>query len=140
MQWCCAQSARYIHNVQDLMSHSKWVSGKFQAKRDRALIYDGSPPEQGSTKVGLVQLLKFLFHKAAGDAMCLFWALIFWLASVVDGSHAMSDASEQVFDGPKLRGPAGRSKKLSQSFKDRVAKLAAKGDVFKSGQSVVKGM
>ena len=130
----------HIQNVQYLSAHSKWVHDKFRSKRDRALIYDGSPPEMGSTRVGLRQLLKFLFSKAAKDAMCIFWAIIFWLASLIDGAEAVSDASEGVLDGPVLRGPAGRSKKLSRSYKDRVAQLAAKGEVFKSGQSVMKGM
>ena len=62
------------------------------------------------------------------------------VGSLIDGAEAMSDASDGVLDGPTLRGPAGRSKKLSLSYKDRVAQLAAKGEVFKSGQSVMKGM
>ena len=84
--------------------------------------------------------MKFTLGKIAEDALCIFWAIIFWLASVIDAAEPLTSASTSPSEAPVVTGPSGRSKTLGRSCKNKVAQLAARGQVFKSGQSVHKGM
>ena len=59
---------------------------------------------------------------------------------MVDKSDILSKASRNLLDLPILKGGKGRKLKVSQAYKMTVARIAAKGDVFKSGRAIVRGM
>ena len=133
----------YIDDIEPLCAHSVSMAQALNRKRDRLEILgeDGDVPEGIAVKrVRLRKLLCYLLGKINVELQNIFWALIFWLAAVVDASDVIGTASDNPLLAPMLTGVTGKAKKISSKYKNKVATLAAKGDVYKSGQGVLKGL
>ena len=85
-------------------------------------------------------LLMWLMGKTADAAQSLFWTIMFNLAFAVDLSDAVQTSTSDPLDAPVLMGPKGKVKTISRNQKHKIAAMASRAVVFKSGQSVVKGM
>ena len=59
---------------------------------------------------------------------------------MVDSSPMLDKASCNPLDLPILKGARGRRLKVSEAYKMTVARIAAKGDVFRSGRAIVRAM
>ena len=85
-------------------------------------------------------MLTWLHARTDDIARVLFWTIVFNLAWAIDNSDELRSASDDPLDAPVLTGPKGKALKITSAQKFKVATMASKGDVFKTGQSVVKGM
>ena len=85
-------------------------------------------------------LLMWLLGKLDATAQCLFWGLIFGLSLIINASGFITCSTDDPLDIPDYKGPKGRLMKISTIKKTKVAKIAARGDIFKSGRSVMRGM
>ena len=94
----------------------------------------------GKVAVELKHLLSYLHERTAKSARVLFWAVIAWLSCAIDHSDEVNKSSNDPFHAPVLKGKKGRKRKISKAKKWKVAKLAARGKVFRSGSAVLKGM
>ena len=90
--------------------------------------------------IGLRQILVWLLGKTNAVAQALFWGIVFAVAFAIDRSDILKISIVDLFDAPDLLGPRGRLLKISQAKKSKVAKMAAKGDLFKSGHFVMQGL
>ena len=88
----------------------------------------------------LRSLLKWLIKLVDPEAQSLFWCILFSMSFAIDTSSEVCQSSDNLLDMPVLVGPKGRVKTLDSAQKTTIAKIASKGEVYKSGQSVVTGM
>ena len=71
--------------------------------------------------------------------MALFWLLLTTLACIIDYSGVLQAASDDPFDQPHLIGRQGRARRVCYAYKNKVANIAATGDIFRSGRAVIRG-
>ena len=68
----------------------------------------------------------------------LFGSIVFDLSHAICHSDALTAPGDDPLDAPVLMGPKGRS--VNISIAQKIATMAGRREVFKSGQGVVKGM
>ena len=91
-------------------------------------------------RVVLRHLMCYVYNRASQEAQGIFWCMLFWIARIMDFSPVLDAATSDPFAQPELLGTRGRQLETTDELKSKVCDLAAKGDVFKSGQSVLKGL
>ena len=90
--------------------------------------------------IKIINLLKYLHEMVDEAAVSLYWGLLTWLSCVLDWAPFISQASANPMDQPDLKGRKGRPLKISLAKKMATARLAARGDVYRSVRAVVRGM
>ena len=86
------------------------------------------------------KLLKWLHSKRDEAVQSIFWSLLFAIAMLIDSSGFLKEGSDNPLDLPDVAGPKGKAMIILTSKKTKVAKLAAAGDIFKSGRAVLRAM
>ena len=131
-----------ITDCQALAEEFKIVGQALGRKDDRKklLEIDTGADRSFNHELRLRTLLKWLHGKVTEEALSLFWSIIFARSVIIDTSTALLSSSNDPLDQPELIGPQGKRLKVSQAKKTRVAKIAAKGEIFKSCRAVLRGM
>ena len=132
----------FITDGRALAEEFKIVGQALGRKADRKMLLEVDTGSDRSLdhELRLRTLLKWLIGKTTEDALSLFWSVIFALSVSIDTSTAQRSSSDDPLDEPVLLGSHGRLLKVSQAKKTRVAKLAARGKIFKSCSAVLRGM
>ena len=90
-------------------------------------------------RLGLNSLLMLLFGRSNAEAIKLFWAIVFWIAAAIDIACGLLSASSDPMLAPSFKGPKGKTCNMPMHVKMRIAQIAARGEIFKSGRAVVMG-
>ena len=111
-------------------------------KDDRAeLVYGDSSRDRGmNVAVKVSTLLKWLFKKTSHRFAHLFWQVLCWVCFFVDNSPELSRASDDPLDLPTAKGPQGRSGKIPEAKKFKIACIAARGKHFRSDRAVCEAL
>ena len=126
-----------------LAEHFTIIKKALGRKKDRGLFVDepvGANYKGIDVDIKVRPLLMWLLGKLDATAQCLFWGLIFGLSLIINASGFITCSTDDPLDIPDYKGPKGRLMKISTIKKTKVAKIAARGDIFKSGRSVMRGM
>ena len=86
---------------------------KSKAHRDELAVGDKDYGRGVAAAVGLVNLIRWLFGKTSSCYADAFWQLLVWLAIMVVGSTALSEASDDPLDFPGRVLPQGRSQTVA---------------------------
>ena len=91
-------------------------------------------------RLGLRELLLYCFGRTDAVIQSLFWGLLFWLSSAIYTCGIVVTASDHPLQARDLVCVKGRSLKISNAKKAKVARIASRGDVFGPAASVIKDM
>ena len=86
------------------------------------------------------EILCYFIDRVDKAGKALFWAVLTWISCCIDLSPVVAGSSDDPFAAPTLTGKRGRLRKVSHARKFKIARIAAKGSVFKSPAGVVRGM
>ena len=103
-------------------------------------VFNFTETAGANVAVQLPTLLKWLFKRTSALFAHLFWQVMAWICFAVDSSPDLARASDDPPNLPVAKGPMGRCQRIPDAKKFKIAKIAARGRLFRSDRAVCEAL